>query len=364
MIPVNKPSINRNDYLAVKKAIEATSISGISPAINDLKKSFSSKYQIKYSTTASSGTAALEAALSALGVEAGDEIILPAFTIITCATVILRLKAMPVIVDVEDETYGLDFDKVLKAITKKTKCIMLCHLFGMAAKNTVKLKKICCEKKIFLLEDISQSYGASIAGKLVGQFGDISAGSLYSNKIITAGEGGIILSNNEELISNAEAYCNLCFGKKDRFVHEKIGFNYRMSGLAAALANSQINRLNIILEQRDFIKKAYLTLFSSSKKYEVWKGLYKNESVLWMFPLKLKLNKTINDLETYCLTKNFQIRKMYLGLNKQPCLKNKVKLVGSFKVSDDLYNKHFYIPTYIGIKTIEMEKIYQALENF
>ena len=102
-----------------------------------------------------------------------------------------------------------------------------------------------------MLEDISQSYGATINKKLVGHFGDICAGSLYSNKIITAGEGGIVLSDKDHLVRSADSYCNLYFGKKDRFVHEKIGFNYRISGLSVALANSQINRIKSIVKQRN-----------------------------------------------------------------------------------------------------------------
>ena len=364
MIPVNKPTITSKDVLAVKSALTSTYISGTSPEINDLKISFSKKYGLKYCAASSSGTAALEASLNAIGIGLGDEVILPSFTIITCATVIIRLKGKPVVVDVEGETYGLNFEKVLKAVSNKTKCIMLCHLFGMPARDTILLKDFCLKNNIFLLEDISQSYGASINGKLVGQFGDISAGSLYSNKIITSGEGGIILSNNKKLVQDAESYCNLFFGEKDRFVHEKIGFNYRMSGLAAALANSQIKRLNTILNKRALIKEEYLKIFDKSQKYDVWDGLRKKNSVLWMFPLKLKLDKSINELEKFCTKNNFQIRKMYLGLNKQPCLLNQIRLVGSFDVSDDLYQKHFYIPTYIGIKKTEMLEISKILESF
>lgn len=364
MIPVNKPTISSKDIASVRSAVTSTFISGTSPEINNLKSSFSKVYGLKYCAASSSGTAALEAALHSIGISSGDEVILPAFTIITCATVILRLKGKPVIVDVEDETYGLNFKHVLKAVTNKTKCIMLCHLFGMPARDTLLLKDFCIKNDIFLLEDISQSYGASINGNLVGHFGNICAGSLYSNKIITSGEGGIILSNDKKLIQNAESYCNLHFGDKDRFVHEKIGFNYRMSGLAAALANSQVKRLSHIIQKRNLIKKEYLRLFSKSKKYDVWKGLYKKDAVLWMFPLKLNLDKSIDELDKFCSKNNFQIRKMYLGLNKQPCLLNEVKLVGSFEVTDELYHKHFYIPTYVGIKKIEMLDIYKTLESF
>lgn len=345
-------------------SIESTFISGTSPSVNELKKSFSRQYGLKHCTATSSGSTAIEAALSALGVSAGDEVILPSFTIITCATSILRLKATPVVVDVENETFGIDFNNILKAYTPKTKCIMLCHLFGMGARDTLLIKKFCKDNKIYLLEDISQSYGATVNKKLVGHFGDICAGSLYSNKIISAGEGGIVLSDNNQLVKKADLYCNLYFGKKDRFVHEKIGFNYRISGLSAALANSQVNRYKTIIKQRKSLKTKYLNIFSQSTKYDIWKSLYKSETVLWMFPLKIKSNKSIDLLEEYCLSNKFQIRKMYLGLNRQPCLKNEVKLVGSFDVSDELYEKHFYIPTFIGIRKNQMLKIFETLENF
>lgn len=364
MIPVNKPSITLKDTLEIKSSIESTFISGTSPSVNNLKKSFSKQYNLNHCAVASSGSAAIEAALNALGVSLGDEVIVPSFTIITCATAVIRLNGTPVIVDVENETFGLNFDNVLKAISKKTKCIMLCHLFGMAARDTLLIKEFCNKNKIYLLEDISQSYGARIKGKLVGHFGDICAGSLYSNKIITAGEGGIILSNDKDLIKKADSYCNLFFGEKDRFVHEKIGFNYRMSGLAAALANSQIKRLKTIIKQRNSIKFEYLNIFSKSKKYNVWNGLFRSETVLWMFPLKINLNKSIDDLEKFCLNNDIQIRKMYLGLNRQPCLKNKVRLFGTFEVSDELYKKHFYIPTFIGIKKSQMLKVFKTLERF
>jgi len=364
MIPVNKPSISSKDILAVNSSIKSTFISGTSPSVNELKKTFCKQYSLNYCTAASSGSAAIEAALSALGISSGDEVIVPSFTIITCATAVIRLRGIPVVVDVENETFGIDFKNIQKAVTSKTKCIMLCHLFGMAARDTLLIKNFCEKHNIHLLEDISQSYGATMKGKLVGHFGDICAGSLYSNKIITAGEGGIILSNKQDLVQKADSYCNLYFGDKDRFVHEELGFNFRISGLSAALANSQVNRLKSILKQRNLLKIKYLNIFSKSKKYDVWQSLYNFETVLWMFPLKIKLNKSIDSLQEYCFNNNLQIRKMYLGLNRQPCLKNKAKLVGSFDISDELYEKHFYIPTFIGIRKSQMLKIFDILEKF
>jgi len=218
----------------------------------ELEQKIAETFGCKYAQLTSSGTSALTAAMAALGIGFGDEVIMPAFTFVASFEAVISVGAIPVLVDI-DESLTLDPDAVRAAITSKTKCIMPVHMCGSMA-DIDALKNICDEHNLILLEDACQSIGATYKGKYVGTIGDAGTFSFDFVKTITCGEGGAVLTNNEDVYTKCDGYSDHGHDHKgaDRGadLHPFVGYNYRISELHAAIGVAQIGKLNNFLSMQ------------------------------------------------------------------------------------------------------------------
>jgi len=294
MIPVNRPLITNTDAKNVYLSVKNGWVSSGGPQVKMFEDKFKSFIGKKYASTVANGTAALEIAIKVLDLKKNDEIIIPNFTIISSAIAVIKQNAIPVPVDCDLNTWNMKIDLFEKAITKKTKAVIATHIYGYPI-DMIKIKNICKKKNIFLIEDAAEMFGHSFKNKKCGFFGDISTFSFYANKHITTGEGGMILTNNKTLDSKIKDLRNLCFGKKNRFNHNDIGWNYRFTNMQACLGLNQLKRIKNIVKKKKEIGKLYYENLKNNKNIYIQKpNLKNNENIYWVVDIVIK-NKKISD---------------------------------------------------------------------
>ena len=264
MGPVNTPLLNGNEKKYLNECIETGWISSEGPFVKRFEDEMSSYIGRKYATACTSGTAALDIAVSILHLKEDDEVIMPSFTIISCAQALVKQGVKPVLVDSDLKTFNMKIEDMESKITAKTKAIMIVHIFGL----TVDIDPILDLAKKYdlkIIEDAAQMMGQEYKGKKCGSFGDVSIFSFYPNKQITTGEGGMVLCDDEKLDRRAKSFRNLCFGE-DRFIHEELGYNYRMTNMQAALGVAQLENINKIVPLATLENNIMTTFWTFSLK--------------------------------------------------------------------------------------------------
>jgi perosamine synthetase len=288
-VPVNEPLLNGNEKKYLNECIDTGWISSEGPFIKRFEEGIASMAGRKYAVAVSNGTVAIDAAVTALGIGRYDEVIMPAFTIISCITQIIRLGAKPVLVDCDPLTWNMDVGRIESKITSKTKAIMIVHIYGLPVDVDPVL--VLAEKYgLKVIEDAAEMHGQTYKGRPCGSFGDISTFSFYANKHITTGEGGMIVTDDEVLFEKCQSYRNLCFQPQRRFVHEELGWNMRMTNLQAALGVAQLEGLDQFVARKRAMGKCYTERFSDLQKY-VQLPLEKTEyaeNIYWAYGMVLK----------------------------------------------------------------------------
>jgi perosamine synthetase len=241
-IPVNEPLLDGNESAYLLDCVESGWISSEGAYVERLEAGLAAYVGRAHGVAVTSGSAALELAVEALGIGAGDEVIIPTFTIISCAAPIVRRGAIPVVVDADPNTWTMDVTAIEALVTPRTKAIMAVHIYGLPV-DMDPLVEVAARHSLAVIEDAAEAHGLAYRGRQCGSFGDISIFSFYPNKHITTGEGGMALTDNWEVATRCRSLRNLCFQAERRFVHEELGYNYRMSNLQAALGVAQLERL-------------------------------------------------------------------------------------------------------------------------
>ena len=358
-IPVNTPLINNKDALSVAKTIKSGWISSEGPSVKEFEKKIAKFLDRKFGCAVSSGTAALEIAIRSLGLNKNDEVIMPSFTIISNAMAIVKSSAKPILVDVNLNTWNIKIEDIEKKITKKTKCLMIPHIYGLA-NDMDKILKITKKYNLYLIEDAAEVFGLKYKNKQCGSFGDISILSFYANKHITTGEGGMLLTNNPRLNEKFKDYRNLCFGsKKNRFNHYDISWNYRYTNIQAALGLSQLNRIGKIIKKKHEIGNYYYKHFKNIKNIILQPNkLSYCKNIYWVFGIVLKRNNknNISSVIKRLQSKNIGTRPFFWPMHKQDAFKKKnyfknVKLSNSEFISKN----GFYLPSGLGLTSKELK---------
>ena len=245
-IPIAKPRINWREQLAVMRVLRSGSLAQ-GPEVKLFEEEFSKIVGDRECVAVNSGTSALHVSLLALGIGSGDEVILPSFTFAATANVVALAGATPVFVDIDPKTFCINADLIQSAISKKTKAIIVVHLYGLAADMT-KILEIAKINSLLVVEDAAQAHLASIDNKNVGTFGDAAAFSFYPTKNMTSGEGGMVVLKN----SKDARICRLLRnqGMESKYQNEVIGFNLRMTDIHAAIGRCQLRKLSEATEKR------------------------------------------------------------------------------------------------------------------
>ncbi len=367
-IPVNTPYFTSQDLVSVNATMSSGWISSSGPAVKEFEDSWSKFCDRKYGVAVANGTAALELVVRALDIGPGDEVIIPSFTIISCASAIVLAGATPVVVDVDLLSGCIDPELVEKAITSRTKAIMAVHIYGYAAEIS-KLADIAARRNLLLIEDAAEMHGGEVSAadgtwRKIGSFGVASTFSFFINKVITTGEGGMILTDDQVVYEKLLLLRNLGF-TQPRYLHSTQGFNYRMTALQASLAIPQIQRIQEILEMKRNITNYYSESFQSLKNKVITPSYPENiKSSFWVYPLICNSEKDRDGLAEYLLSKGIETRNFFIGMHRQPILKGKIRLYGDFPNTESLESRGLYLPSGVGLTKDEQDLVIREVMAF
>lgn len=367
-IPVNVPKLYKFEKKNVLSCLRTNWISSEGRFVKEFEKNFSKFNSRKYGIAVSSGTAALEVALKSLNLKKGTEVIIPAFSIISTALCVIKCNLKPVLVDCSLSTWNVETEAVIKKISKRTSAIILTHIYGLPV-DLDKIIKIAKKKNIKIIEDAAEVIGLKYKKKNCGSFGDLSTFSFYANKHITTGEGGMIVTNNKNLYLKCKSLRNLAFSNSyfDRYNHDDIGWNYRMTNLQAALGCGQLKNINKIIKRKREIGNLYYNNLKNNNKIILQqnKNSYSN-NIYWVFGILLNKNcKIKRDILMKKLLKNkIDTRPFFLSMNKQSIFK-KMKLFKRDKMtnSDYLSKNGFYLPSGLALKNVEIKYICSVINK-
>jgi perosamine synthetase len=365
IIPVSKPFVSKKNIIAINRVLKNGWISSNGPELKKFENEFSKLVDRKYSTTVSNGTAALEIAIKALGIKKNDEVLIPNFTIISNALAVLRQGAKPVLLDCNLENWNINIDDIEKKITNKTKAIIITHIYSFP-NDMDKILKICKKHKILLIEDAAEVLGLSYKDRKCGSFGDISTFSFYANKQITTGEGGMISTDNKKLHAKCNSLKNLCFGKINRFNHEDIGWNYRLTNIQAALGLSQLQDIKKTVKKKMEIGNHYYQGLSLNKNIQILPptNTYA-KNIYWVVGILIKNRKMkASTLAKKLLAKGIGTRAFFWPMHEQIIFK-KMKLFNKTKFPNSSYLARYglYLPSYLQLKKKNIERIISIINK-
>lgn len=366
VIPVSVPVLDGNEKKYLIQCIDTGWISSEGPFVAQLEEMFAARIGRKYGVAVCNGSAALEVAVAALGIRPGDEVILPTFTIISCAAAIVRAGAVPVVVDCDPHTWNMNVPQIEDKITKKTRAIMAVHIYGLPV-DMDPIMTLAEKYDLAVIEDAAEAHGLVYKGRPCGSFGRISTFSFYPNKLVTTGEGGMIATDDSALAERCRSLRNLCFQKKRRFVHEELGWNYRMSNIQAALGVAQMERFDEFLENRKHVGKTYTALLSiiSTLQKPLPSAGYA-ENVYWVYGLVLgdavafDAEEAMRKLEE----RGIGTRPFFWPLHEQPVFRNR-GLFGEVTcpVAERIARRGFYIPSGAGLTEEQIHTVADVLKD-
>ena len=366
-IPVNRPIINSKEISYCLECLKDNQVTS-GNFISKFEKNFANLHNKKYAITVSNGTAALEIAIKSLNLKKNSEVIIPSFSIISTVLCVIKNNLKPVFVDCEIDTWNSSANQIISKINKKTKAIIITHIYGLPV-DMDKVIKIAKKKKIKIIEDAAEAIGLKYKNKFCGSLGDISTFSFYANKHITTGEGGIILTDSKKIFKNCKSLKNLGFSSSyyDRFIHENIGWNYRMTNLQAAIGYGQLKRIKNIIKRKQFIGNKYFKELKNFKNISLQLNKTKYaKNIYWVFGivLKNKFKNKRNKIMKQLLKFGIETRPFFFPLHRQKILKNyNFNKTGKFSNTELISKNGFYIPSGLGIKNSEINYVIKILKK-
>lgn len=364
MIQVCEPTLKGNELKYVKDCLNTNWISSSGKYIEKFEEMFAKFCGVKYAVAVSNGTVAIHLALESLGIGKGDEVIVPNFTMIASVNAVLYTGAKPVFIDADKETWCIDTSLIENKITKRTKAIMPVHIYGNPCEMD-KINQLAKKYNLFVIEDAAEAHGADYKGKKVGSLGDVACFSFYGNKIITTGEGGIIVTDNKKLAEKAKLLRNHAFTKR-RFFHESIGFNYRMTNIQAAIGVAQMEQAERLVNSRVINANNYLTDLKEVNGIilPIEKTWAKN--VYWMFGFLIhkEFGMSRDELREELSNRGIETRDFFYPMNKQPAFKNKgIKITGTYPISEVLSKNGLYLPSSSSLSFIDIRYITNTIKD-
>jgi perosamine synthetase len=358
-IPVNTPLLDGNELKYLTNCIETGWISSEGPYITEFENKMAAYSDRKFGIAVSNGSAALDIAIKALNIGPGDEVIMPAFTIISPAQSVVTNGAIPVLVDSEWDTWNMDVTQIESKITDKTKAILVVHIYGLPVDMDPVLA-LCKKYNLKLIEDAAEMHGQTYKSKKCGSFGDISTFSFYPNKHITTGEGGMIMCNDEHLAERCKKLRNLAFEPNGRrFVHNEIGWNYRMTNLQAALGLAQLEKIDAHIAKKRAIGKAYNEKLKGLTGFQLpLKNTSYAENIYWVYGLVAETESLQEEMVKKLNVSKIGTRPFFWCMHEQPVF-HKMGLFANEKypVAEKLARNGFYVPSGLGLSVDDIAHV-------
>jgi len=365
MIPVCEPLLTGRELEYASDCLNTNWISSAGKYIPEFERRFAEYCGCKYGISTTSGTTALHLALASLGIGTGDEVIIPAFTMAACAFAVIYTGAKPVLVDAERHTWNIDTDQLEQRITKRTKAIMPVHIYGHPC-DMGHIMDIAKRYNLFVVEDAAEAHGAEYKGTRVGGIGQAGCFSFYANKIITTGEGGMVVTNDAQLADKAKRLKDQAFAPQRRFLHTNIGFNYRMTNIQAAIGLAQIESIDRFVEMR----RKNATLYNAGLKDIPGITLPQQrewaKNVHWMYGILAdkELSITRDLLMQKLKEKGIDTRTFFIPMHVQPAFLDLGLFKGErYPVATELSEKGLYLPSGSGLKSEEIDYVCTCMRN-
>lgn len=362
-IPVNEPLLDGNEKKYLAECIDTGWISSEGPFVRRLEEGIAARVGRKHGVAVCNGSTALDVAIAALGLGPGDEVILPALTIISCAAAIVRGGAIPVVVDSDPRTWNMDPNQVADRITTRTRAIMVVHLYGLPVDMDPMLA-LARKHGLRVIEDAAEVIGQTYRGRACGGFGDISTLSFYPNKHVTTGEGGMVLTDDDALADRCRSFRNLCFQKK-RFVHDELGWNFRMSNVQAALGVAQLERLDEFIARKRRMGATYTDALKDTPGLQlpVPRTDYA-ENIYWVFGVVLseEVGFDAENAMSRLANRGIGTRPFFWPMHEQPVFR-KMGLFAEVKcpVAERLARRGFYLPSGLGLTAEQLGRAADGL---
>ena len=363
IIPVCEPTLSGNELKYVTEAVETNWISSAGSYIRQFEASFAEKMGSRYGVACANGTVALHLALATLGLDPGDEVIIPTFTMIATANAVTYLGARPVLVDAEPCTWNLDIEQVESRITPRTRAIVVVHTYGHPVDMDT-LNAIAAKHALFVLEDAAEAHGARYKDRPVGSLGDAASFSFYGNKIITTGEGGMVTTNREDVARLAWNLRDHAFSAERHFWHKYLGYNYRMTNLQAAVGLAQTEQLERFVAARRANAAHYTQLLSKIPGIVTPPEATWATNVFWMYGILLEkeFGLTRDALRQGLAQRGIETRTFFIPMHCQPIYFDQYR-GERYPVAEDLCRRGLYLPSASNLTRQDIEVVVQAIRE-
>lgn len=374
MIPVNEPVVGDRELDYVTECVRTSWVSSAGRFIGAFEQAWADYCGRRHGVAVSNGTAALQAAVAALDLEQGDEVIMPTFTIISCALAVVHTGGVPVLVDADPATWTMDVEQIAARITPRTRAIMPVHIYGHPVDMDPALA-LADQHGLAVIEDAAEAHGAEyLSGRdgpeatwrRCGGFGDMSCFSFYANKLITTGEGGMVLTDSETLAEKLRSLRNLCFQPHQRFLHEQLGFNFRMTNLQAALGLAQTERFDRILARKKCMGRAYTERLADLSSLTLQGEQPWARSNYWMYGVLLSedAGMTGTNFAERLQARGVQTRPFFLGMHRQPALLRRGWFRDeAFPVADRLASQGVYLPSGLALTDEQLDTVCKTVRE-
>jgi perosamine synthetase len=370
--PINEPSISKLEGKYVNDVLQSGWLSAGGKHTREFEKKFAEYIGSNYALAVQSGTAALHLALKAVGISSGDNIIIPNYSCGATISTVIQCGAKPIVMDIEPDTYGLDVDALEHAIkTYDPKAVQLVHVYGFPARDTLKIKKLCNEHDIILIEDASEALGATIDQEKIGTIGDIATFSIRSEKMIGVGEGGVVVTNNSDLYKETLklASRNSPFRGNDsdyweKYYYDGEGYNYLLPHLLGAVARAQIERFPEILTEKKRVGESFRSIFEENEYWRLQYVADDSSSVFWLNTILFKELDTdsVRKLGQHLEKNGVEVRSGFIPLSNMSGFKS--ESCGGQEIAHELYNRLLVLPSASWLKESDLCEIHKIIINF
>jgi perosamine synthetase len=365
-IPVNQPLLDGNEERYLVECIRTGWISSEGPFVRKFEERFAARMGRKHAIAVANGSVALDAAVVALGIGAGDEVILPTFTIISCAAAIVRAGATPVVVDCDPLTWNMDTTRIEERITPRTRAIMVVHIFGLPT-DMKPVENLARRHNLAIIEDAAEMHGQTCHGMPCGSFGDISTFSFYPNKHVTTGEGGMLVTDDDAVADKCRSLRNLCFKAEKRFVHDELGWNLRMTNLQAAVGVAQLERLDEFVQIKRRMGARYSELLKGVRGIQLPTPCGNGaDNIYWVFGVVLDNDVPFDATEAMQRLAKAGIgtRPFFWPMHEQPVFR-KMGMFGGERHphAERIARRGFYLPSGMALKQAQIERSAKAVRD-
>lgn len=365
MIPVNEPFIGEQEKKYVMECLRTGWISSEGRFIREFEQRWAEYCGLAHGVAVSNGTVALEIAVACLDLQPGDEVIMPTFTIISCAQAVTRNGGKPVLVDSDPRTWCMDVSQIADKINPRTKAIMPVHMYGHPVDMDPVLE-LARKHNLIIIEDAAEAHGAEYKGRKCGGMGDLNCFSFYANKIITTGEGGMVLTNDAKQAERLRSLRNLCFKKERRFYHTELGNNYRLTNLQAAIGLAQLERIEESVTKKRWMGAAYTERLKDIPTLQLPIEEPWAKNVYWMYGLVLNESTGMDAVEfaRRLSEKGVMTRPFFLGMHEQPVFHSMGLFGGEhYSVAERIARQGLYLPSGMTLTEAQNEKVCQAVHQ-